>query len=286
MLGRKKKPKEPDYTKKPVLPNTLAMFVQAKYGISPDELHKLFASMGRVDETIKIARRQGVKGKEYSRRIGKVLAILDAAEFEKERAEKRHVKEGKINELIDDEEFLELRVPLEVNDSVYPKRLSPLDVVHCIDAAGERLEELDRERAKPLKIYSAREEAVLDVITFIKKEEPVRVARMIAARQLAYIFSKPMEELEFEYSEWLRNLKGLPPPETEEEMMARLAAEEEQLLEEERLAAEEAARNFDDLPTVYTLLDEIAELIRNNPEAAAAIIRQWIGNAMLAEPAN
>ena len=260
------------------------MFVQAKYGLSPDELSKLFTSLGRVDETIEVSRRKEVKGKEYSRRIGKILNILEAADFEKERAEKRHEKEEKINELVEDEDFHELLVPLEVNDSVYPKRLAPLDIVHCIDSAGEKLDALDQERIKPRKIYSVREEAVLDVITLIKKQEPLRVARMIANRQRGYILSKSMEELEFEYSEWLRQLRGDPPPETEEEMLARLAAEEEQMLEEERLAAEEAARNFDDLPTVYTLLDEIADLIRDNPDAAAAIVRQWIGTAVLIEP--
>jgi MoaA/NifB/PqqE/SkfB family radical SAM enzyme len=54
-------------------------------------------------------------------------------------------------------------------------------------------------------------------------------------------------------------------------------------IEEERIAAEEAARNFDDLADVHTLLDDAAHLIRVNPEAAAAIVRQWIGNAVLAE---
>ena len=289
MFGRKKKkrkkiePKEPAYLKKPVLPNNLAMFVQAKYGVSPDELHKLFESMGRVDEDIEVSRRQGVKGKTHSKRIGEILYILDAAEYEKERAERRAEKEEKINELVDDEDFLEMRIPLEVNDAIYPKRLAPSDIVRCVDTAGAKLAVLDRLRAQPPKIFSPREESVLDVITLIKKQEPLRVARMIAARQKGSVFGKTIDEIEFEYSEWLREMRGDPPPETEEEMLARLAAEEEALLEEERLAAEEAARNFGDLPTVYTLLDEIAELIRDNPDAATAIIRQWIGTAVLIE---
>ena len=284
MFGRKKKPKEPDYSKNPVLPNKLALFVQAKYGLAPEELQKLFESAGRVNEHLKVSRRQGVTGKEYSRRIGRILAILEAAEFEKERAEKRLEKEVKIDGLIEDDDFHTLRVHLEVNDSVYPKRLAPADIVQCVASAEEKLEELDRQRAKPPKIYSAAEETILDVLTVVKKQEPIRLLRKIADRQRNSILGKTLEEIEFEYSEWLRILSGLPPPETEEEIQARLAAEEEVRLKEERLAAEEAARNFDDLPTVYTLLDEIAELIRDNPEAAAAIIRQWIGNAVLLEP--
>ena len=285
MFGRKKKkaPTEPDYTKKPVLPNKLAEFVQAKYGLPPGELHKLFDSLARVDDTIEVARRRAVEGKEYSKQVGKKLIITDAAEYEKERAEGRRIKEEKVFELIEDEDFHDLRVILEVNDAVYPQRLSPTDIVRYVDSAGEKLEELDRLRAKKPKIYTPREESMLDAITIIKKQEPLRLARMIAARQKAYILGKSMEELEFEYSEWLRELRGDPPPPTEEELAAMLAAEEEARLEEERLAAEEAARNFDDLPTVHTLLDDVAELIRSNPEAAAAIISQWVGNAVLLE---
>jgi hypothetical protein len=236
-----------------------------------------------VDDTIDVARRRSVEGKEYSKLIGKKLNIIDAVEYEKERAEDRRIKDEILSELIEDEDFHELRHILEVNDSIYPQRLAPIDIVHCIDAAEEKLDELARQRAKPLKIYSPREESVLDIITLIKKQEPIRVARMIAARQRNHVFGKTIEELEFEYSEWLRELRGDPPPPTEEELMAMLAAEEEQRLEEERLAAEEAARNFGDLPTLHTLLDDVAEIIRNNPEAAAAIISQWIGNAVLVE---
>jgi len=284
MFAKKQKQKEPDYSKIPVLPNKFAEFVQAKYGLTPDELHKLFESLGRVNPNIHIDRRRKVEGKEHSKVFGKRMLIEDAVTYEKERAESRHARDQKIREkLLDDIDFDELMVRLEVSDSIYPKRLAPSDIVHCVDAAGEKIDALDRERTKPTKIYSPREETVLDVITLIKRQEPIRVAKHIANRQKAYILTHTLEELEAEYAEWLRNLKGEPPPETEEEMMARLAAEAEEQMEEERAAAEEAARNFGDLPDVRTLLDDAAELIRTNPEAAAAIVRQWVGNAVLLE---
>ena len=268
----------------PVLPKKLAEFVQAKYGLTPNELLKLFESLGRVDETIKVSRRQIVDGKEYPKRIGKILPILEAAEYEKKRVEHRLEKDDKIRELLEDVDFDELMVRSEVNDSIYPKNLAPVDIVRGLDSAGEKLEALDRRRATPPKIYSAREEAVLDVLTLIKKQEPVRVARYIASRQRAYILNTPMEELEAEYAEWLRLLRGDP---TEEERLAKEEAERlmaEAVAEEEaRIAAEEAARNFGDLDDVHTLLDDAAALIRENPEAATAIIRQWIGNAVLME---
>ena len=284
MFGLKKTPKEPDYTKTPVLPNKLAEFVQAKYGLTSDELLKLCASIGRVDPAVRVARRRKVEGKEYSKQTGKILTIAEAVTYENERVENRFVKDQKIRELLEDVDFDELMVRLEVNTEFYPKRLAPSDIVRYVDSAGEKLEALDRERIKPARIYSPREETVLDVITLIKKQEALRVAQRIADRQRAYVLSKTMEELEAEHAEWLRQLRGDP---TEEERLAmeeaeRLAAEAA-AEEEERIAAEEAARNFGDLASVHTLLDEVAELIQVNPEAAAAIVRQWIGNAVLME---
>ena len=280
----KKKPKEPDYSKTPVLPNKFAEFVQAKCGLTPDELHKLFESIGRVNPDITVSRRRAVEGKEYSKVVGKPMSMEEAVNYEKERAKARRIKEEKIHkELLEEVDFNELMVRLEVNDAYYPKQLSPIDIVNYVDSAGEKLDALDRERAKPLKIYSPREETILDVITLIKQQEPIRVAKHIANRQRAYILFHTLEELEAEYAEWIRKLRGDPLPETEEEMMARLAREEAERIEEERIAAEAAARNFGDLEDVHTLLDDAAALIRENPDAAAAIIRQWIGNAVLLE---
>jgi hypothetical protein len=271
----------------PVLPNKFIEFVQAKCGLTPNERHKLLETLGRINPNIKVARREKVDGKEYSKQIGKLLSIAEAVNYEKDCIVNRLSKHEKIFELLDDDEISELIVRLEVNDAVYPKRLAPSDIVNSIESAGEKLEALDIQRAKPRKIYSAREEMVLDVITYIKKHEAKRVAQRIAQRQRAYILSHTLEELEAEYAEWLRNLKGEPPPETEEERLIREEAErllaEEVAAEEERIAAEEAARHFEDLPSVRTLLDDAAELILTNPDAAAAIIRQWIGNVTLIE---
>jgi hypothetical protein len=283
-MSKKKLPKEPDYSKMPVLPNRFAEFVQAKYGLTPDGLHKLFESLARLNPDLGVVRRRKVEGKEHSKVFGKPLTMEDAVPYEKERAEGRHARDELVRqELLEDVDFDELMDRRDVNVEYMPDRLAPSDIVIYVDSAGEKLDALDRERAKPPKIYSAREETVLDVITSVKKREPIRLAKLIANQQRAYFFNHTLAELEAEYAEWLRIVKGEPPPETEEEMMARLALEEEQRLEEERLAAEEAARNFDDLPDVHTLLDDVAELIRVNPEAAAAIVRQWIGNTVLAE---
>ena len=61
----------------------------------------------------------------------------------------------------------------------------------------------------------------------------------------------------------------------EEEAAARAAAEEDD---------EEALRSLDGFDrSIRSLQDEIAELVEENPEAAAAVLRQWIGNAVLVE---
>ncbi|MDR3182677.1 MAG: hypothetical protein LBT89_07135 [Planctomycetaceae bacterium] len=64
------------------------------------------------------------------------------------------------------------------------------------------------------------------------------------------------------------------------EEAARLAAEAETAEEEEQ-----AERQLDSFGSIRSLKDEIAALIAENPEAAAAVIRQWIGNAVLLDSA-
>ena len=61
---------------------------------------------------------------------------------------------------------------------------------------------------------------------------------------------------------------------------ARRLAEEEALAEAEQ---EEFENSLGELGSLRSLRDEIAELIAKNPEAATAVIRQWIGNAVLVE---
>jgi flagellar M-ring protein FliF len=67
------------------------------------------------------------------------------------------------------------------------------------------------------------------------------------------------------------------------EMEAKAAAEAEAAAVAEAEREEEIERTLDSFGSIRSLKDEIAELIAENPEAAAAIIRQWIGNAVLVE---
>ncbi|MDR0610217.1 MAG: hypothetical protein LBG58_08925 [Planctomycetaceae bacterium] len=67
------------------------------------------------------------------------------------------------------------------------------------------------------------------------------------------------------------------------EMEAKAAAEAEAAANAEAEQEEEINRTLDSFGSIRSLKDEIAELIAENPEAAAAVIRQWIGNAVLVE---
>ena|GEM_PF-1434517 len=70
----------------------------------------------------------------------------------------------------------------------------------------------------------------------------------------------------------------------------KIRREEEARRLEEEAAAEEEAEYFEntlgELGSLRSLRDEIAELIAKNPEAAAAVIRQWIGTSVLVEASN
>jgi hypothetical protein len=283
VFGKKKpkKPQEPDYSKMPILPSKLAEYAQAQTGLTDDELIKLLESIGRINPEIVVTRHQTVKGRKASKKIGK-MPIEDAVEYEKKRTEERHEIDRKIKEIID-VDLDELHERTELNDEIYPKRLAPTDIVRYTIAAKEQLEELDRERAKPRKVFSPREEAVLNVITLIKKYEAARVAQKIADRQRAAVLGKTMEELEAEHAAWLRKLKGEPEPETPEQTEERLKQEEETRWEEEK-RVEETARTLEGFDKdIHTLVDEAGMLVGENPDAAAAVVKQWIGNIMTGE---
>lgn len=280
MFGKKKqkKKKEPDYSKHPLLPRNLVEHIQSRNGLTFDEQIKLLEALSRINPALVVTRHKLVKGKKFPKAAGKV-SVEEAVELVKKRAEERNEKNRKIEELtglqLKDLQYTEL------NDEIYPKRLTPADIARYIEAGKQQLEALDQERAKTAKVFSPREEAVLNVITTIKKFEAARVAQKIAERQREAVLSKTAEELEAEHAEWLRKLKGEPEPETPEQQEERLKQEEEQRIAEEAAALEEASRLLDGFEKdIHTLVDEAGTLVEENPDAAAAIVRQWIGHVV------
>ncbi|MDR1484690.1 MAG: hypothetical protein LBT09_07685 [Planctomycetaceae bacterium] len=284
MFGRKgkkkqKKPIEADYSGMDILPDDLARHVSFFVGLKPEELIRLFESLGRIDNSFKVQRYKGVKGKKNPRKIGGKMGIVDAAEYEKDRFDERVEKEKKILEIHGIDKSIFDRD--ELNDEIYPKRLTPNDIVRSMDAAKERLHERNEERAKIKVEFSPRDEVVLDAMIMVKKYETVRLAQAIAERQRENIIGKTKEQLKEEEDKKMRQMKGEPEPhiETPEEKAEREARERE----EERLKHDELI-GFD--PNYRTLVQEASDLTDENPEAAAAVIKQWIGNVNAGEIKN
>lgn len=274
---KKKKKPEPDLNEMPVLPNDLAEHAQSLAGMSSDEIVKLLESLGRIDESITVTRRRGVPGKNSSKEVGgktRIMSIEEAVEYEKHRSEERAEKERQIKEL----HHLEAGVldRDEINDEIYPKRLTPKDIAQSIESAKERLAEQDRLRENRVKVFSPKEEILLHVLELVKKHEASRVARIVSEKQRSSVIGKTIEQLEEERKARIRKLKGEPDPidETPEEQAAREQREEEE--------KQEMIRNLPSFDkNIKTLTDEAGELTQDNIDAATAVVRQWIGNQIL-----
>ncbi len=279
LFRKKKKKTEVDPASLPVLPNDLAEHVQTLGGLNSEELIKLFESLGRIDDSIVVSRRRPVPGKNTSKEIGglhKKMSIEKAVEYEKQRAEARTEKENKVREMFDLDEELFQRD--ELNDDIYPQRLTPTDIVTSIDAARIKLEEQDRLSAIRKKVFSTRDELILDILDLVKRYEAARTAKVVAERQRKLVEGKTLEQLEKEREARIRQLKGEPEPidETPEEREERLKLEEEQKQELIRTLP-----GFD--KNIRTLVDEAGDMTSENVDAAAAVIRQWIGNLVNSE---
>ncbi|MDR0391904.1 MAG: hypothetical protein LBH59_08355 [Planctomycetaceae bacterium] len=281
MFGKKtkkpKKPKKPvevDYSTMEILPDEVAKHVGSFVGLTPEELVRLLESLGRIDKSFNIQRYKGIRGK--ARRIGGTMKIEDATEYEKNRLDERLEKEKKILEIHGIDKSIFDRD--ELNDEIYPKRLSPNDIVRSMDAAKEKLRKADEENAKKKVEFSPRDELVLDAMMIVKKYETVRLAQAIAEKQRENIIGKTLEQLREEEERKMRMMKGEPEPhiETPEEKAEREARERE----EERLKHDELT-GFNS--NYRTLVQDATELTEENPEAATAIIKQWIGNLGAAE---
>jgi hypothetical protein len=276
---RAKKKKEPDYSKQAVLPSNLVEHIQSQNGLTFEEQIKLLESLRRINPDLTVTRHKLVKGKKFPKAVGKI-PVEEAIELIKKRAEARNEKNQKIEE-ITGLQLKELQEREELNNEIYPKRLTPNDIVRYVEAGKEQLEILDQERKKTAKVFSPREEAVLNVVTVIKKLEAARVAQKIAERQRDAVLGKTLEELETEHAAWLRKLKGEPEPETPEQIEERIKKEKEKEIEE-TAALEKAARVLEGFSDdIHTLVDEAGTIVDENPDAAAAIIRQWIGNIVV-----
>jgi flagellar biosynthesis/type III secretory pathway M-ring protein FliF/YscJ len=69
----------------------------------------------------------------------------------------------------------------------------------------------------------------------------------------------------------------------EAKAQAKAEAEAAAIAAEAAAREEEIDRTLEPFGSIRSIRDEIAELVAENPEAAAAVLRQWIGNVALTE---
>ena len=252
MFGRKKKPKNNE----PVLsPIELADKIGQQAGLLPDEMLKLLDSLKQVETSRKIIPQKAVREKIVN---GKPIGLPKAVEVAKERLEE-HKKREEIqrkNSRKKQVKYFEAESRDVIEDTEYPRKLSPYDIGVSISTAHKRLLEEEEKKKEALDPVYRRAELVLHALDRTKITEAARVARKIASRQKRIGLSA-IEEAE--------RLAKLPPEEREA-----LAPELEEQLE--------IARSLHGFKKhINTIVDDAAEVVKDDVEAAAAVVRQWVG---------
>ena len=252
-LFKKKKQQEKE---KPVLtPVELAEKIGRQAGLLPDEMLKLLDALERVEKKRKIVRRKAVEEKIVNQ---KPIGLGKAVEFAKERLEE-HKKREEIQRQIHRRKhlkFIEAESHDVIEDTEYPRKLSPYDIGISIGTAHKRLlEEEERKKEADDPVYR-RAELILHALDRTKITEAARVAKKIAARQ---------------------NRIGLLTLE-EAQRLAKMTPEEREALDPEIEEQLEIARSLHGFKKqINTVVDDAAEVVKEDVDAAANVVKQWIG---------
>ena len=251
MFGRKKK----NEAEKPAMtPSELADKIGQQAGLLPDEMLKLLDSLERVENNRIIIQRKAVKQKIVDK---KPISLAKAVEFAQEKIEE-HKRREEIQRLIHKKKLLKY-VEIEsrdiIEDTEYPRKLSPYDIGKSIDTAKKRLRE-EEERQEEDQPVNRKTELILNVLDRTKITEAARVAHKIASRQNRIgLFS--LEEAE--------RRSNLP----QEEQMEMDPEIEEQLKIARSLNGFKRKNN--------TIVDDAASVVDENIDAAASVVKQWVG---------
>jgi len=247
--------KKQDEDKPALTPVELAEKIGVQAGLVPDEMLKLLDSLERVEKNRKIIRRKAVQDKIVSK---KPMDLPQAVEFAQERLAE-HKRREEIQRQIHKQKhlkFFEVESRDVIEDTEYPRKLSPYDIGRSIETAHKRLlEEEEKKKETEDPIYR-RAELLLSAIDRTKITEAARVARKIAERQNR-IGLLSMEEAQ--------RLAKMTPEQREE-----LAPEIEDQLEIAR-----SLQGFKKMQN--TIVDDAAEVVKDDVDAAAAVVRQWVG---------
>lgn len=234
-------------------------------GLKPEHIAWLLDSLGKVGGASTVTRlttRANARGKK--KRLSFDAAIRYALEKAEERRERETAIKLSRGMKLSKEELSP--VPFSTDDNVYPKRVSPTDIGRSLDAAREKLAQVEKTKTPTTGRIHA--EILLRVIERIKTLEAIRVARMIAARQDALYKGGSVEEIE-------------------EERRARDEARQAESRQRQQEDEEKAQRTLDGFGKgLHTLIDEATEVVGADYDASAKVLNQWIGAAPTSDDEN
>lgn len=234
-------------------------------GLEPDEIERLLELLGRDNEERPVFRRRVgsiidlAKGfvfwvRPYRLSVDEAKVLMhEIAEEQKER-EKRLIKKRRRKD-----PNYRLSKRLTPEEIEYPTSLSPDDILDAINTVAKRLEE-PREFAEKETREERRAKRVFEALEQLKNEEATRFARYVATKQRRHIEGKTDEERE-----------SPEHGDGQDDIWAEHGFDDEEL---ERIRT---LQGFGKKP-LKTLIDEAGEVVDNNVESAAKVVRQWIGN--------
>jgi len=251
----KKKQKDKDKDKPALTPIEVAEKIGVQAGLVPDEMLKLLDALERVEKNRKVVRRKAVQDRIVSK---KPIDLPEAVEFAKERLAEHKKREENLRRIhkLKHLKYFEVESRDVIEDTEYPRKLSPYDIGRSIETAQRRLlEEAEKKKEKADPVIR-RAELLLSALDRTKITEAARVARKIAERQ---------------------NRIGLLSLE-EAERLAKLPPEEREALDPEVEETLEIARSLHGFKKQQnTIVDDAAEVVKEDVDAAAAVVRQWVG---------
>lgn len=242
------KPKKPEKVSRAELSRRIAETA----GMLPDEIVKLLKSLAEIEPGIKIAHRKpGSSGKRlFGFLKEKTTGVVDALQHAREEVEKREEIERKLRK-----KHLPAGNRSDLKDDDSPKQVSPVDISRAIEGARKYFTGLEeKKQADPVSERKA--DLVLRIIQKLKREEMRRLAKRIAMKQ-KLMYDMLLERNDGEYVPLERKLSP----------------------EEAEAALEKAQNELTGFGKgLHTLIDDAKEVVENDYDAAANVVRQWVGH--------
>jgi len=239
----------------------------AAIGMDPDEIERLLDLLGRDDagrpvfrrrvgSILDVAKGQVLWMKPYRLTLDEAKDLIhEIAERHREREAKLLKKKRRKNP--------DYQLPkLMTTDGIeYPTKLSPDDVQAACQAARERLED-HSQRSLTTNTEERQAVRLLEALEEMKREEATRFARQVATMQRRHIETESSD-----------GNNGVPQGDGN----AGADAWDKYGLNDEEL---ERIRNLQGFgkKTLKTLLDEAGDVVDADADAAAKVVKQWIGN--------